>query len=390
MLILNLGIGMQWLGAVLMAALFLLLTRSVDRPWLKLWLGAWACLTTAMSALRIAFLLHPTPPVLLTVYLAFEYGFALLVLAGVSSFASGRRLKRDDLRFVLPLVVIAVVAPQLTDNFNRLFSVHAGLLAALFAAAAVVARRTPSEARGPGLTVLSVSLVGLTLVFLHYVPAFAIAGSPNPPRWLDYLTRATFIDLILQLLLGIGAVMVTLESINRELDDANRQLALLARHDPLTHALNRHAFHALRRSRTRSFGGVVALVDVDHMKVINDTAGHAAGDDALRHVARALRSLIRADDLLFRWGGDEFLVILETVGLEQAAARMAGLHERLAEVRMPDGVPGERLAASFGLAGFTSIDEIDAAIEAADASMYNQRRERRHGGAALEPAEPLR
>lgn len=382
MMILNLGIGMQWLGALLMTALFVLLTRSLDRPWLKMWLGAWACLLGAMTVLRIAFTLDPNPRALLAAYLAFEYGFGLLLLAGMQSLTSGRRLCRRDARLLLPFIVFAVVAPILTSNFNRIFSVHAGVLAALFAATLWAARKAPAEARGPGLIVLSASLAGLTLVFLHYVPAFAIAAGPSPPRWLDYLTRASFLDLILQVLLGFGAVMVTLERINRELDHANRRLALLARQDPLTSALNRHAFQAMRSGIGGSERGTVALVDIDNLKVINDTAGHAAGDRAIRAVATALRSLVRSDDLLFRWGGDEFLVVLTKVDEAQATARFEGLGPLLAATSLPEGVPVRCLSASCGLAPFASLDDLDEAIATADLRMYSQRRSGRGGADA--------
>jgi diguanylate cyclase (GGDEF)-like protein len=171
--------------------------------------------------------------------------------------------------------------------------------------------------------------------------------------------------------------MVTLERINRKLDDANRRLALLARQDPLTDALNRHAFQSMLSSELQPRGGVVAVVDIDYLKAINDGAGHAAGDRALRQVARALRSLIRADDLLFRWGGDEFLVVLDTVDLEHAHRRFDELHDLLAEAEVPDSIPGGRLSASFGLAEFSSVDELDDAISTADERMYRQRRSRR-------------
>ncbi|HSN56515.1 MAG TPA: hypothetical protein VLT32_17740, partial [Candidatus Sulfomarinibacteraceae bacterium] len=241
MLILHLGIGLQWLGALLLTALFLLLTRSLNRPWLTIWLAAWGCLLGAMSALRVAFTLDPNPKPLIMAYLALEYGFGLLLLAGMASFVSGRRLRASDARFLTPFMAFAVIAPLLVDNFNRLFSLHAGVLAGLFGATLWAAWRVPREDRGPGLVVVTVALSGLVLVFLHYVPTFAMAAAPSPPRWLDYLTRAAFLDLILELLLGIGSVMVTLERINRELEQANRRLALLARQDPLTNALNRHA-----------------------------------------------------------------------------------------------------------------------------------------------------
>ena len=381
MLILHLGIGLQWLGALLLTALFLLLTRSLNRPWLTIWLAAWGCLLGAMSALRVAFTLDPNPRPLIMAYLALEYGFCLLLLAGMASFAGGRRLRVGDARFAVPFVAFAVIAPLLVDNFNRLFSLHAGVMAALFGATLWAAWRAPGEDRGPGLVVVTVALSGLTLVFLHYVPTFAMAAAPSPPRWLDYLTRAAFLDLILELLLGIGSVMVTLERINRELEQANRRLALLARQDPLTSALNRHAFQSMRSVGGQSERGVVVVVDVDNLKGINDSGGHAAGDRAIRAVATALRSLIRSDDLLFRWGGDEFVVILARVDEAQAAARLEGLDHQLSEARAEGGLADHPLTVSYGLAAFASFEELDDAVAVADERMYRRRREGRGRGA---------
>ena len=335
-----------------------------------------------MTALRIAFTLDPNPKPLIMAYLALEYGFGRLLLAGMGSFARGRRLRRADAALLLPFAAFAVVVPLLIDNFNRLFSVHAAVLAGLFGATLWAAWRAPVEDRGPGLAVVTVALSGLALVFLHYVPTFAMAAAPSPPRWLDYLTRAAFLDLILELLLGIGSVMVTLERINRELEQANRRLALLARQDPLTSALNRHAFQSMRAGDVRSERGVVVVVDIDNLKGINDTAGHAAGDRAIRAVATALRSLIRSDDLLFRWGGDEFVVILARVDETQAAARLEGLDDQLSQARVEGGLADHALAVSCGLAAFASLGELDAAVAVADERMYRRRREGRDRKAA--------
>src|SRR5205823_2263991 len=77
---------------------------------------------------------------------------------------------------------------------------------------------------------------------------------------------------------------------------------------------NRHAFYSLvedaRRQGSTPPEGTVALVDIDSLKPINDAYGHAAGDESIRAVATAIRSIVRAADLVIRWGGDEFLVIL--------------------------------------------------------------------------------
>ena len=74
---------------------------------------------------------------------------------------------------------------------------------------------------------------------------------------------------------------------------------------------------------SRELAGTAVIADIDNLKSINDQFGHAAGDAAIRAVATAIRSLIRADDLLFRWGGDEFLLVLEHLRHPQQAAHVA-------------------------------------------------------------------
>src|SRR5207302_7229009 len=128
-----------------------------------------------------------------------------------------------------------------------------------------------------------------------------------------YLQYTSIFDLILEILLGFGTMMVLLEGVHHEFETANRKLKqthdkleLMASMDPLTEALNRHAFHSLLsrdHGRTESeVDGCVAVIDIDNLKPINHTRGHSGGDKASRAVARALRALVRADDMPFRWG----------------------------------------------------------------------------------------
>jgi len=168
---------------------------------------------------------------------------------------------------------------------------------------------------------------------------------------------------------------------NRALLDARDKLELLAQMDPLTEALNRHAFHSLLRQPDSSVEamtyGSVAVLDIDNLKPINDTWGHSTGDKAIRVVARSMRSLIRADDMLFRWGGDEFLVLMFKLPEEETSRRMTNLNEILREnCKKWPGMP-VTVTVSHGVAGFASLRELGHAIEAADQAMYAQRSETR-------------
>jgi diguanylate cyclase len=238
----------------------------------------------------------------------------------------------------------------------------------------------------PGIRLLSVALLLITINFLHYVPAFAarkgLLGITMPSSYFRY---TSLFDLLFELLLGFGTVMVLMESVRREVERANRkltdardQLELLVQMDPLTEALNRHAFHSLLRRPEAGPGntatsGSVAVLDIDNLKPINDTFGHTVGDKAIRSVARAMRSLVRADDMLFRWGGDEFLVLMFKLPQPEASRRIAKLNKILEENCERWIGESMTVTVSFGVAGFTSLTDLGQAIEQADKAMYAQR-----------------
>lgn len=149
------------------------------------------------------------------------------------------------------------------------------------------------------------------------------------------------------------------------------RLERLARKDPLTEALNRHAFYSLLEggSNAGDRGGSVAVVDVNDLKKINDTRGHTAGDRAIRRVAAAIRALIRADDLLFRWGGDEFLVVLFGLDETEVHRRLATVNQQLMKDQTGP-LTSAPVSVSVGVAPFNNSAMIQDAIEHADRAMY--------------------
>ena len=167
------------------------------------------------------------------------------------------------------------------------------------------------------------------------------------------------------------------EKSNRELREARDKLELLAQMDPLTEALNRHAFHSLLRGPEGGVelmtSGSVAVIDIDNLKPINDTWGHSTGDKAIRVVARSMRSLIRADDMLFRWGGDEFLMLMFNLSEEETSRRLKKLNAIVEEnCRKWPEMP-VTVTVSHGVAGFDSVTQLGHAIELADQAMYAAR-----------------
>ena len=375
----NVGLAIQCGGVLLITLLSIFMRSSIKSNALRYWTASWASLSVSLLSLFIGFQLAPSQAFFYSTYFFGEYIFGLLFIAGCRSQTIGASLTAKHKYFLIPALVVALVLPHASTDFNDLFMVHSAILAVLFLVAFFTLRKGPRlEEPSPGIRVMSVALLLLAIGFLHYVPVFGarkgLLGITVP---LGYLQYTSIVDLLFETLLGFGTVMVLMESVRREVEMANKKLELLVQMDPLTEALNRHAFHSLLRSPERGqevvTSGSVAVLDIDNLKPINDTMGHTVGDKAIRAVARAMRSLVRADDMLFRWGGDEFLVLMFKLPQPEASRRIAKLNQILKEnaerwIGMPVTV-----TVSFGVAGFTSLPDLGLAIEQADKAMYAQR-----------------
>jgi diguanylate cyclase (GGDEF)-like protein/PAS domain S-box-containing protein len=171
------------------------------------------------------------------------------------------------------------------------------------------------------------------------------------------------------------------------------QLAHQAFHDPVTNLANRALFaervrHAVARSRREDAGLAVIFMDLDDFKTINDSLGHAAGDEVLMEVAKRLATSIRTSDTAARFGGDEFAILLEDIESAQEAADTA---ERILEsLTAPLRLDQKELVvrSSLGISvveGDVAADS-DELIRNADAAMYIAKRDGKGGYRLFEPA----
>lgn len=147
--------------------------------------------------------------------------------------------------------------------------------------------------------------------------------------------------------------------------------------DSLTGVANRRGFDEtlerwLGQSR-QSF--VLAVLDIDDFKGVNDTHGHAAGDDVLRYVADCLTQSFRADDLVARVGGDEFAVLTAGLTVRQAEMRLAGVLAKIASGTAGDGRPACMSTLSCGLSESSAGDTPASLYERADAALYAAKRQ---------------
>jgi diguanylate cyclase (GGDEF)-like protein len=162
--------------------------------------------------------------------------------------------------------------------------------------------------------------------------------------------------------------------------------------DPLTGLFNRRYLEETlerevrRATRSEQSLGVIML-DLDHFQRFNDTYGHEAGDTVLRQTASFLANSVRAEDIVCRFGGEEFIVILPMADLNATRTRAESICSRLRELEvLHDGRPVGRVTASAGVAAYPEHGIVPKAlIEAADASMYRAKKEGRDRVVVADP-----
>jgi diguanylate cyclase (GGDEF)-like protein len=188
-----------------------------------------------------------------------------------------------------------------------------------------------------------------------------------------WLLAATFVLSFSVVVLLVRRVRRT----NQALESSNEQLLAQSERDPLTGLANRRHFQAAvgQLASGGKLTGTVFLIDIDHFKRINDKHGHAAGDSVLVEMARRLRETLREQDLIVRWGGEEFLVVVRTLAPDQVEALASRMLYAMAAA--PVRHEGHAIAAtgSIGFATFPiepSQLEVswERAINLVDTAMY--------------------
>lgn len=295
------------------------------------------------------------------------------------------------------LGLIAVYA-AIRSGWSRRFKDPALTLAQILyaitccAAAFVIA----GPARGVTLPILAIILMfgifGLTTrqmlgVLVYSLVAFGVASGVVAARdEPDYppVVAAAYVGMVVVVLLSstflTTRVQSTREHLRRqkaELARALEQIRQLATHDDLTGLLNRRAMldrMQLEQRRSLRSGSplLIAQLDIDHFKVVNDTHGHAAGDLVLQSFADTVRRNVRDTDVLARWGGEEFVLLLCDTPAADAVALMERLRQAVQamQVPVPQGDGPITVTVSIGLARHTPADPLAGTLERADQALY--------------------
>lgn len=377
----TLRVAFAVIGLTLLALFYVATYRRTRAPY-----SAWWCIAlTLFLTGSAAYLLNGTGHQ----WWANPLANVLLVLGAASVWTGARSLhKRSPAPWLFTTGTALTAAAAALDNpatnvwaGGLAFLAFMSLFFGLAASELYLLRRGFTRLRAP-----MAAAAGLLSAFYFCRLVAFLADGQDGPIFQTFFGGAATTLLTMALLVVVSFSMATFST-----EQAARDLRKRALHDGLTGLLNRNAFLDLAADRLdalRSSGqsGSLLLADLDHFKTINDTYGHPAGDKALRAFATVCRSTVRSTDLVGRYGGEEFILLLSGAAPEQAQTVAHQISRNLRNVDSPDfALP----TVSYGIAAVgVGPEPLDAAIAAADAALYRAKSEGRdravlaedHGG----------
>jgi diguanylate cyclase (GGDEF)-like protein len=358
------------------ATLLLLLYIYRQRPFILWWMWGWLALTAASLLTAESFRSVQLDA------MAFGTAQFLRILAGLlfvvatDAYRQAPRLRRGYAILLLPVAIWFTLAPAALGSI-AVFAPGFLLVAGSMASAGVAHLLLGRQAR-----LLGASLVGAMLVCFAALNAYlATLSGLNPAGFLLPI-------VVIYLLSALGMQLMTFEDMtyellrtNKRLESAQDDLRQAVITDALTGTRNRRFFdevigREMHRHRRYKTPLSIVFIDVDRFKRINDTLGHETGDQVLREVASFLLRHIREADYVFRWGGDEFLVLI-SCGEQEAIRRGRELQEAFASsphiAELPKGV-----GLSIGCVEVPAdAGDIMPFVQIADERMYLDKKKRR-------------
>ncbi len=210
---------------------------------------------------------------------------------------------------------------------------------------------------------------GQVMVSSRFIPELGwyLVVEQNEAESLQPLRNVLLFNLSVALTISLLVLLIAWLAVRRY----QARLERMATNDTLTGCLNRQAFEivlsSFTRSASRSQRALSAiLLDVDHFKHINDSAGHLTGDAVLRELAAQLRLSLRESDVIARWGGEEFMILLNDCSLDKAEERAESLRQRIDRHDFPSG----HVTISLGVAQYRPDEEESAFFSRLDKALY--------------------
>ena len=358
------------------ATLLLFLYFYRRQPYILWWMWGWVLLSAGALLSAEPFQTTKLDAMVYGVAQFFRLLAGLLFVVAADAYRQAPRLRRVYGVLLLPVAIWFTLAPAALGA-ESIFAPGFVLVGGTMASAGVAHLLLGRRAR-----LLGATLVGAMLLCFAALNFWIATLSALPSG------RSLLGILVIFLLAALGMQLMTFEDMtyelrraNRRLESAQNDLHQLVITDALTGMRNRRFFdevigRELQRHRRYKTPLSIVFIDVDQFKKINDTLGHETGDRVLREVASFLLRHIREADYVFRWGGDEFLVLI-SCGEPEAMRRGRELQEAFAaSPQLADLPPG--VALSIGCVEVpVDTDDIMPIVQAADERMYLDKKRRR-------------
>ena len=365
-------------GAGVFAGVFLFLYRESRIVYFSYWALAWTLVSAALL-FSLASVVTGRP-LLLFLSALLKLAFTVSIIFAAASVFGNFDIRLSWAAALVPLLALLAYGMGLFSNFVGFYALNSVMLALAYGWNFIAFRRRPKSGKGTGQKLFSASLVASALFYSYYALIYAgmrIVETDHMPLHLRY---HDLYDLTLETLLAFSAMMMWMETQNEQLEQLNSELARSrmeiassARIDPLTGLLNRVALDETCEAG-EPISGVVAVLDLDNFKDVNDALGHMTGDEVLANVGNLIKSSVRKDDMAWRWGGDEFVLLFRDQSRESVEERLWSLQERLLRFRIRGkGILPVRL--SWGAAEVRDRS-LRQAIEEADHQMYLRKRDK--------------
>jgi diguanylate cyclase (GGDEF)-like protein len=358
------------LAMVLMAVCFALMLRDVTYAWYAGYIVCYALI----QGIQTGFLFHPLEWAWLSGMMVMAGSAAVALSVAFAALFMMRfcELQRYAPLLRVPIVALAVGMIQLVlmrcSHIAMLIDVAQVLLNPLLMIGATLLLTAAIVAAARGSRQAWFFLAGWTpLLLLTAMTSAQVNGALPELDWLNdaSLAGGAFEALVLSLGLADRALRL------RHDRDTVR---VLADHDSLTNVLNRRAWSERASSllaSTPSRSIALLFLDLDHFKLLNDYQGHNTGDRALIAVAKALATELRPSDLLCRYGGEEFVALLDGAVAQQAMQVATRLCRRVHRLEIPVSADSQLLSISIGIAMRQDGDNVESLLERADQAMYD-------------------
>ena len=291
---------------------------------------------------------------------------------------SGLNLRFRDPALTLPQVLAALTI--ITYAYSVTGRIHGSIMMLLTLVQVFgIFNMSQRDSRVAGL--YSLGLMGIAMVYKTLTDP---VNYPYQVEVAHFILIAAILPTISSLAGQLNSMRMRLQSQKNELAQALTRIQILATRDELTGLFNRRHMmevltqHQKRLIRSGHHRFCLALLDIDHFKRINDTHGHGVGDEVLREFAATLQRALRDTDVLARWGGEEFLLLINDTSPELANIGLERARDMLASAPLLAHMPDLRVTFSAGLTGYDDVEELSICIERADQALYRAKAEGRN------------